>query len=79
MQKSNADDQYINALKSEYDKLKKSKTEARVIYKNSCEHEHKPASQIEQDQIKMKEELKLLTSELDTKEAMIQELIEEKL
>lgn len=42
IEKSTNDDKYIEALKNEYEKIKKLKQgDTRVIYKNNCDHEHK--------------------------------------
>ena len=39
MDKSENDDKYIQALKQELDKVRKGKTETKIVYKKICEHD----------------------------------------
>ena len=54
LDKSENDDKYIHALKTEYEKLKKQKQgDTKVIYKNQCDHEHREPGQIDKENTKV--------------------------
>jgi len=84
LEKSDNDDKYIQALKQEVEKLKNQQpvTQTKIVYRDN--KEEKKVNYVEDkfdkggDDSKAKQDLKYMKLELDRKEAMIRQLLSEK-
>eukprot|EP01016_Furgasonia_blochmanni_P038593 TRINITY_DN4686_c0_g2_i1.p1 TRINITY_DN4686_c0_g2~~TRINITY_DN4686_c0_g2_i1.p1 ORF type:complete len:464 (+),score=117.02 TRINITY_DN4686_c0_g2_i1:404-1795(+) len=85
LEKSEADDRYIAALKTEIDKLKNTlpPIQTKIVYKNNGPDDYPPPKkrndEDSEEVLKLKREMKFMIAELDRKEKMISELICDKL